>query len=316
MAGATLLAVAMVVAACGAPTGAGSTSPAAAVTTTTLPVDTTTTTPYSVVSTDDEPDFSEPTAFRAADLEVGELIRLAVEDIEDPDALSSANPTADVNRERHPDEAAPTEAELLEAIPLLEAALVDLGFSGSVEMWPPSGPHFGGWTPAFSELLDDDFYRVSIAVRRTVPGYLRFIGEKELLSYSYIEEDLPADTVIGSVWLGATVVYGHNGSDDPSDWVPGQDIGEWAAFDLGDQLYFVRVNQRDGRTKQILGAEVFLAAAAETIEAAQAAGLTRFPTASHAAFEDNPDLAEVLTIAFTTDCEGVVCGPIQIRTGG
>ncbi len=315
MAGAAFLAVAMVVSACGVPTGASSTN-STVVTTTTLLVDTTTTTPSSVVSTDDEPGDSELAAFRAVDLEAGDLVLLAVDDIDDPDALSSANPTADVIRERRPDEAAPTEAEILVAIPLLEGALTDQGFEGGVTIWPQSGPSFRGTAPAFSEWLDDDFYRVSVEVHPTVPGYLKFLAERELLSYSYIEEDLPADTVIGSVWLGDTVVYGHNGSEDPSDWVPGQDIGEWAAIDLGDQLYFVRVNQRDGHTKQILGADVFLAAAAETIEAAQGAGLTRFPTTSHAAFRDNPDLAEVLTIAFTTTCKGAACGPIQIRTGG
>ncbi len=319
MVGATLLAVAMVVAACGAPTGAGSTSPAAAVTTTTLPVDTTTTTPSSVVSTDDEPGDSDLAAFRAVDLEVGDLVRLAVEDIEDPDVVSFGNPpspTAGVIRERRSDEAAPTEAELLEAIPLLEGALTDQGFEGRVTIVPQAGPSFSGIAPAFSEWLDDDFYRVSVDVHATGPGLLRFLGERELLAYSYIEEDLPPDTVIGSVWLGATVVYGHNGSENPDDWVPGQDIGEWAAIDLGNQLYFVRVGQRDGRTKQILGVDVFLAAAAETIEAAQAAGLTRFPTTNQAAFGDSPDIAEMLTIAFTTSCKGAICGPIQVRTGG
>ena len=285
-------------------------------TTTTTLVDPTTTSSSSVASGGDQPDFSEPTAFRAADLEVGELVRLAVEDIEDPDAFFSANPTADVIRQRRADEPPPTEAELLEAIPLLEAALVDVGFDGVVTMFPQAGPSFGGTVPAFSAWLDDDFYRVDIDAFPTAPGLLRFLAERELFSYSLVEEDLPADTVIGSVWLGATVVYGHNGSENPDDWVPGQDIGEWAAFDLGDQLYLVRVNQRDGRTKQILGADVFLAAAAETIEAAQAAGLTRFPTSSHAAFLDSPEVAEMLTIAFTTSCKGAICGPIRIRTGG
>ncbi len=315
LAGRAFVGAALVASACGAPAEPNSASLTFASTATSLH-DTTTSTAPSGVGLDDEPGYSELAAFRAVDLEVGELVRLAVDDIEDPDALSSANPTADVIRERRSDEAAPTETEILEAIPFLEAALVDLGFQGSVVIWPQGGPGFSGTVPAFSEWLDDDFYRVTIDVRPTVPGYLRFLGEKELLSYSHIEEDLPADSVIGSVRLGETVVYGHNGSEDPSDWVPGQDIDEWAAIDLGNQLYLVRVNQRDGRTKQILGAEVFLAAAAETIEQAQAAGLTRFPTESHTAFQGNPDLADTLTVVFTTSCEGAVCVPTPMRTGG
>ena len=171
--GTALVALALIVSACGAPTGAPSTdSSRVATTTTTTLVDPTTTSSSSVASGGDQPDFSEPTAFRAADLEVGELIRLAVEDIEDPDVVSFGNPprpTAGVIRERRSDEAAPTEAELLEAIPLLEGALTDQGFEGRVTILPQAGPSFSGIAPAFSEWLDDDFFRVSVAAQFVPP---------------------------------------------------------------------------------------------------------------------------------------------------
>ena len=65
--GTALVALALIVSACGAPTGATSTdSSRLATTTTTTLVDPPTTSSSSVASGGDQPDFSEPTAFRAA----------------------------------------------------------------------------------------------------------------------------------------------------------------------------------------------------------------------------------------------------------
>lgn len=241
------------------------------------------------------------------------FVPLSLSDIGDPSVADaySASHVPNALRPLEPGEVPPTEEQVRGAIPLLDDALNAEGFQGSVTLWAQNGPSFFGTAPAFTSAFASTDYSVGVYVGLRFDGGLRLHAEQQLFAASQIEEDLPADTPIGEVWLADHVAYGRAGSDNPADWVPGQTLWEWAAFDTGTEMYVVEVN---GRSPDLgpLGQAAFLEAAVETLTVMREAGFTRYPSTDQLVFVGDPDTAQMLSTFFTTPCADNFCGPVEL----
>ena len=214
---------------------------------------------------------------------------------EGADPMTASNPADALLRDRAPGESVPSVADLERAAELLEGALSDQGLIGSVTIWPQWGLSYRGSAPSFSTWID-------VEVWPSAEGTLELLAQRESFAYSLIEEDLPADSAVGSVWLSDHVAYGHNSGPDPDEWV---------AIDLGSQLFLVRIYHLGG-SEQLLGRDGFIERAVEAVESFLSAGLSRSSIEEASAFRDHPELAEALSIALTTRCDSD-CGPILSR---